>query len=278
MRATTIHFEEVEHNFFHVKNQWILIGKGSTNLEKQIFQISRKANQVIHWFIDLPLVQMNEYNTSVMADRGISTGGQIPELHIHVPKYAKDYIPRVREWLTKCGVGEIKIICEECGPVFAMGGKHDHRLAICYDASNRSIYARIDLGNSHDCITGLNDYQTKGQREQWSRPITKEGQIASFKATTPQAILNSFKDDEDIWNFLQDERQAAMTPKKHTITLKADPSTPKGETMLAIARTVADALHISQDALVSSPGEGGNVVFRINPDVNIPIVKEESDV
>lgn len=274
MKQTLLKIKVLEHNFFHVKNNWILIGKGSKALPHQIAQIVLKGNQVIHWFIDNPDKQLNAFNVEVMNKRVVGQVHPTP-LYIHVPKYAKQHLEKVYHWFTPYGLVATEIICESIGPMFRVQDNHNYMLNIKYSrfGDQNLIKAESYFGCSGDNLTGLNDYLVNhcigasnplpDPSEKPKITLTKESQIANFKARTPLVILKSFKDDEDIWAYIVAEQKAISAENKQIITrsvqtyMAPDASEKsKNEAIQHIQGVIADVFKVPKEVFSKSEKDG----------------------
>lgn len=184
--------------YLRVENNHIFIQINSDDLNKILSDelLVHGSGQHIHIFELYPSAVINGIESlcsSITKNKVI----------IHIPKYMRDYDIFIKNKLKEIkGNWKIQI---ESKPVLFKSKK---------DAISRSIYVSFEEENNL-CILKVwkvassfmiikNRYDENALRMKYPE-LYKDRIIKSFKKKTAKGILSSFKDDEDIWNFIMEE-------------------------------------------------------------------------
>ena len=123
------------------------------------------------------------------------------KVFIHIPKNVADIKVIVDDIIKD--IPNVKSLCEKVGPIFYMDD-YSLDLEIRYDKDTIVITVNIDrivYDKYHYSEGAITTYPMKVKPD-----LFKDRIIKKFKRICPKGILSSFKDDEDIWNYImQDE-------------------------------------------------------------------------
>ena len=198
-------------NYFRIGNKHVFLSCNKNTLH-MLDMLKSHHDSKIHIFIgndiDLCNTIYDVLSTFIMHSHSSI------KLYIHFPYELKDLY---MEFLKKCKLEPNKrlmILCERKFPTF----KSFHELSIKYESNK--IIAYINLFEIPCMEKNINSpIQDRVQLE--DPESHKDEIIGRFKATTPLSILKSFKDENDIWDFIKVENEWAA-PSKNNIHKKVD--------------------------------------------------------
>lgn len=191
--------------YYRAKNNHVFVQLSVEHLDV-ISEIVTKGNQRIHIFEIYPLAIPNLIRAVIDTVNGKA------KLVFHVPHMMRDYAVLIRDW-NKDVNKPYKITVDGSNVAFSMMSSHntdlDKSLVLKYriDTYNYSISTTVS------CVYGtnslpVNQYQSGGIFDtvvkQRYPELFRDECIKKFKNKCPKSILEEFKDDNDIWNWMMD--------------------------------------------------------------------------
>jgi len=171
-------------------------------LDKLIDYLDGKSNHKIHLFLVSPYMINEKVNSLIRLCCPRN------KLIIHIPAYVEDMYIVAKHYFKN--VPYVRIFKEKDGPKFLLKQLEyphgDYYLKIHY--TNTGIYANVEMFETKydSYFAGYKQDGAITNSAQAEYPeLFKERIIAGFKSSTPEGILKSFKDDEDIWSFIIEE-------------------------------------------------------------------------
>lgn len=203
--------------YYRAKNNHVFVQFNTDHMDI-ISNIITKRNQRIHIFDIYPLAITN------LISWAIETVDGKAKLIFHIPSMLKDYAPVIRDW-NKDLNKPYTISIDGADVEFSM---IDHLpsnvYTPCYNNNSNGICRQLKVryGRDRYCyqvsaaittLHGMNllpiaQYQSQGLFDtipkQRYPELFRDTCIKRFKKMTPKGILEQFKDDDDIWNWMMD--------------------------------------------------------------------------
>jgi len=183
-------------NYVRSKNMLIMLNPTAEDIKDMEDVI--KQNYRVHIFITSPYIFTEEFNAA------FDNLTDWAKYYIHVPKVIKDLkiiaedaIRPLREHK------EIKVILEKKGPLFATPCIRGGHFPIKVNYNDNAIEINLRLGVSSYGSYFLNNNGAIQTTPMAINPaLFKDQIIENFKKATPELILKSFRDDNDIWDYI----------------------------------------------------------------------------
>lgn len=236
-------------NFIKVGNKNIFIGINNEDIDKILPGVVKTNNQKIHLFIG----QKKEIEVLIRAltifnDNARST----TRLFIHIPYELKDLYTYTKKKCSSLLNDDAILLTERRFPVFknTTGNINAYELKVEYTGGE--INASTNIA-SHECMINNNDSPIQNDIQLENVDENKDEIIGRFKATTPLSILKSFRDEDDIWDFIKLEKDWKPETKGEI---------KKNISILSTAKTAAEAkkeveqfIQNSIDAIINESNE-----------------------
>ena len=182
------------HNYIRIRNKHIFMKV--CNWEETLFsQLNFKSDMRIHLFV---------YNEDDMNECMLAMINHFKEVNEHPRSKFIIHIPKVHEDLVQVLIKKVPFITEKPFKIITEAAD-----VIFYIDANMNILRVRYFGREVEAVIkvggGKMDVDIKSPLDGVNRRAIDEFKdeiIARFKATTPLGILKSFKDEQDIWEFV----------------------------------------------------------------------------
>lgn len=194
-------FKRLDEHYVRIGNINILIQPNTDTLELLKTYLGDTGNQVIHIF-ELYPVSITNLLSAICASVHQKT-----KIFIHIPHMLKDFVRLVEPNIDTLD-RKVKFITERKEIVFKYYEYfYPKYFKISFGKDYWNYYIHIHeevktygLSTSQYFISDDNSIRTKPQRNY--PELFKDDIIKNFRKSNPKGIVETFKDNEDIWNFL----------------------------------------------------------------------------
>lgn len=194
----------VRMDVYSFGNMMVWVNPTNKYAREQVLATPHKRDKRIHIFLTNTHV-IKDSHFKEFLEAWFQTPNEEPVITIHLPKNMVDYKKLILEkfipTLKTAYVPRIRVYCE-CGPIeFKIRSGYEGYLTFTWETTQLSVSYQIDTYRIYGYATNTNGaIQNKIQAEH--PDLFREKILENFKSNCPEGILNSFKSDEDIWNYI----------------------------------------------------------------------------
>lgn len=190
-------------HYVKIGNMNIIIQPEAETLDLVNKYLGDTKNQVIHIFEIYPVSIPNLLSAICESvDHGT-------KIFIHIPKMLKDYIKLVRPKIDKLE-RRVKFVIDSKEVVFKYYDKYFHYpkyFKISFDSDYYNFYIHV-FKDFKTCALPRTQYDydkngsVKTEPQRKYPELFRDEIIKNFKKNNPKGIVKTFKDDDEIWEFL----------------------------------------------------------------------------
>lgn len=201
-----VEIEDSINNYIHFKNMHIIINPLDQNIIHSLESILNKSNQVIHIFL-LDFKRINNVESII----NLYPKAKIV---IHIPYQVKD----IKKYLDSLNIDtfknkNVKIFVERKGPSFCMaeitkGYYKKIELVVKYEddgVSTMISFHNTDYPNNKIVYPGGEGGAIRTFLQRDNPDLFKDEIVKNFKSSCPSGILKSFKNDDEIWDYVMQQ-------------------------------------------------------------------------
>lgn len=205
---------KIDGGYIKIGNIHVLIGIDSKSIIN-IKAIEDVSNQNVHIFLTSPDDINDDFREIVKV---VSMFMDDTRLTVHIPRFIRDTKPLIdiKQFVTIDGRKVhpyCTLVCESKGPSFRIPGT-DKMLDITY--TKKGVMAAVRVYDKQytgykvrGCDQNSKDPKARGAVNSIPRmnnpEMFKNEIIKSFKESCPDGILSSFRNDDDIWEYIMGE-------------------------------------------------------------------------
>ena len=232
-----------EQNYIRTNNVIIMLNPTSDVIRYMNDNVIIRSSYKVHIFV----TDFRIFNEEFVKEFDQLT--DFAKYYIHIPKKLKDIKPIAEKYISELlEHKEIKILLEKVGPIFRTSSMIYGYYPICvtYHDEYLEIYLQLKSSGFNSTYFGIGSVAEGAFRNgpQMAYPeIFKQNIINNFKSVTPLGILKTFKNEEDIWDYINHKGEWVISENKKDINAgKVNLNIPAGKTAQDVKESLMNSL------------------------------------